>query len=133
MVTNKQRQRQLARAKWERQQSKRTHVQRRQRTVNIVVGVIGGIIVTGLLVWLVLHILNQENARNPQTPAIPTDTFKTNLLSPPTPGLTQTTPASGGATTTPRSTSPKTSKTSRTSLTPKPTSSGRATKTGGNQ
>ena len=88
MVTNKQRQRQLARAKWERQQARRTSGAHRQRVISLVVGVIVGLIVVALLVWLVLHIIDKEKARNDQTPAVPTDTFSTNLLSPPTPTAT---------------------------------------------
>src|SRR6476659_8690717 len=59
VVTNKQRQRQLARAKWERQQAKRMSDARRHRVISLVVGVIVGLIVVALLGWLVLHIIDQ--------------------------------------------------------------------------
>lgn len=82
MVTNKQRQRQLARAKWERQRSRRTRVASRQRTITIVVGVIVGLIVAALLVWLVLHLIDEENSRDPQSPSVPTESFVTDLPTP---------------------------------------------------
>jgi peptidyl-prolyl cis-trans isomerase B (cyclophilin B) len=81
VVTSKQRQRQLARAKWARQQERRTEQQHRHRVIAIVVGTIVGLIVVALLGWLVLHIVDEENTRD-QTPSIPTDSFSTNLLSP---------------------------------------------------
>jgi peptidyl-prolyl cis-trans isomerase B (cyclophilin B) len=85
VVSSKQRQRQLARAKWERQQQRRASYTQRQRRVSLVVGVILGLIVVGLIGWLVLHIIDQENSRDDQTPSVPTDSFSTNLLSPSTP------------------------------------------------
>jgi peptidyl-prolyl cis-trans isomerase B (cyclophilin B) len=84
VVSSKQRQRQLARAKWERQQERRTKDARRQRTMSWVVGVILGLVVVGGIGWLVLHIVKEENSRD-QTPSVPTDSFSTNLLTPTSP------------------------------------------------
>ena len=81
MVTSKQRQRQLARAKWERQQGRRTRVARRQRAVTIGVGVIAGLVAAGVLVWLVVHLAGNGDSTTPQ-PSVPTDSFSTQLLTP---------------------------------------------------
>jgi hypothetical protein len=128
VAKTKRRQRELARAKWERQQTRRTRVAGRQRKISIAGGVILGLVVTAFLVWLVLHIIDEENKRNPQTPSVPTDSFRTNLLTPsstaPT-GPTQATPSGGGKqTATNGSTNHK--PTTRAPDTPK------ASKTGGN-
>jgi peptidyl-prolyl cis-trans isomerase B (cyclophilin B) len=113
VVTSKQRQRQLARAKWQRQQSRRQEHHHRQRVISIVVGIIVGLIVVALLVWLVLHIIDQEN--QDQTPSVPTDSFSTNLL---TPSAAPTSPGESNGTDQP--TSPDTSR-----------GDGKATKSGG--
>ena len=118
MVTNKQRQRQLARAKWERQQGRRVEAARRQRTITIVVGIILGLVVVGLLTWLVLHIVNEENTRS-QTPTVPT-TSPTDLVTPTQP--VQTTPSGADQSQANETKAPKASKSPNT---PK--------KTGGNQ
>ena len=111
MVTNKQRQRQLARAKWERQQAKRMSDARRHRVLSLVVGVIVGLIVVALLGWLVLHIIDQEKSRNDQTPVTPTDSFSTNLLSPSTP---PTSAATGKPSTPPTTAATKPTKAKKT-------------------
>ncbi|HEY7042379.1 MAG TPA: hypothetical protein VH419_01795 [Nocardioidaceae bacterium] len=74
---------------------------RRQRTISIVVGVVIGLVAAALLAWLVVHIIDEENTRSPQAPAVPTDTFKTDLLTPSTPPQTNGTQPTGGATNTP--------------------------------
>lgn len=124
MVSNKQRQRQLARARWERQQARRAVIARRQRLISIVGGVIVGLIAVALLVWLVLHIIDQEKARNDQTPVIPTDSFSTDLLTPSSGGTDLATTATSEPT---RSEPTKHSRPTK----PGPTRT-KATKTGGN-
>lgn len=121
MVTSKQRQRQLARAKWERQQQRRTTSAQRQRRVSLVVGVVVGLIVVVVLGWLVLHIIDKENSRN-QTPVVPTDSFSTNLLTP--------TPSDATGTPTDQPTEQQATKNQPTN--DGPTKSG-STKSGGNQ
>ena len=81
MATSKQRQRELARAKWERQQIRRSEHAHHQRVIWTVVGTIVGLIVIALLWWLVLHIVDEENTDD-QTPSVPTDSFSTKLLTP---------------------------------------------------
>ena len=76
MATSKQRQRELARAKWERQQIRRSEHAHHQRVIWTVVGTIVGLIVVALLGWLVLHIVDEENTDD-QTPSVPTDSFST--------------------------------------------------------
>ena len=95
MATSKQRQRELARAKWERQQIRRSEHAHRQRVIWTVVGTIVGLIVVALLVWLVLHIVDEENTRD-QTPAVPTDSFSTKLLTPSAAPPSTTAPDNGG-------------------------------------
>ncbi len=82
MVTSKQRQRQLARARWERQQARRAAQASRRRRIAIVVGVLGGLVATALLIWLVLSLVESEEAQNPE-PTVPNDPgFSTDLLTP---------------------------------------------------
>jgi peptidyl-prolyl cis-trans isomerase B (cyclophilin B) len=113
VAKSKERQRQLARAKWERQQVRRTKAAVRRRRISLVVGVITGLIVTAFLIWLVIHIVSAEDKRNPN-PVVPTDSgFSTNLKTPesnsppssgaPTP-TTGATPKTKGTTPTPTST-----------------------------
>jgi peptidyl-prolyl cis-trans isomerase B (cyclophilin B) len=82
VATSKQRQRELARAKWERQQARRTEQAHRRRVISIVVGIIVGLIVVALIGWGVLRIVDEENTRDDQTPSTPTGSFSTNLLTP---------------------------------------------------
>lgn len=101
MVTSKRRQRQLARAKWDRQQSRRVVTARRQRVISLVVGTIVGLIIVALLIWLVVHIMHEEKTRD-QTPVIPTDSFSTNLpttsaVETPSPTEPDTSPGKTGA------------------------------------
>lgn len=70
MVTNKQRQRQIARARWERQQARRATEAARRRKVRILVGVIGGLVLAALLGWLLMYIVTTEHARTP-APVLP--------------------------------------------------------------
>ena len=96
MATSKQRQRELARAKWERQQVRRTEQAHRRRVISIVVGIIVGLIVVALIGWGVLRIVDEENTRDDQTPSVPTDSFSTKLLTPSTAPPTTTAPDNGG-------------------------------------
>lgn len=81
MITSKQRQRQLARARYERQQAQRESRAKRQRLIRLVVGALVGLVVLAALGWLVLHIVNEEKKREPNvpTPSIP---FSTDLQTP---------------------------------------------------
>ena len=95
MATSKLRQRELARAKWERQQVRRSEHAHRQRVIWTVVGTIVGLIVVALLVWLVLHIVDEENTGD-QTPSVPIDSFSIKLLTPSTAPPTTPAPDNGG-------------------------------------
>ncbi|MEP6666787.1 MAG: hypothetical protein ABJA81_10090 [Nocardioidaceae bacterium] len=81
MAKSRERQRQLASAKWQRQQARRTKATVRRRRFSLVLGVVVGLVVTALLIWLVIHIVNEEDKRNPN-PVVPTDSFSTELKSP---------------------------------------------------
>ncbi len=81
MVTSKQRQRQLARARYERQQAHRERRARRQRIISVVVGTIVGLVLLAALAWLVLHILDEERQREPLVPT-PSAPFSTDLKTP---------------------------------------------------
>lgn len=82
MVTSRQRQRQLARARWERQQSRRAARRRSRRRIAIVAGVVGGLVAAALLVWLVLSSNEPEGTDSPE-PTVPNDPgFSTDLLTP---------------------------------------------------
>ncbi len=96
MATNKQRQRQVARARWERQQARRAAEAARRRKRRIVVGIVVGLVLAGLLGWLVFSIVTNENARDQQpNPPVETDVPSVTLPTEPTPGGS---PAPTGAT-----------------------------------
>jgi peptidyl-prolyl cis-trans isomerase B (cyclophilin B) len=102
VVRSRERQRQLARARWERQQARRTAAQRRNRRISIVVGVIVALVAAAALVWLILNIVDTEDTRD-QTPTLPipaprTETGVTAVVSPPTTGPPTTRPRTGNAT-----------------------------------
>ncbi len=103
MVSYKQRRRQFARAKWQRQSVRRSQDAKRRRRVSIVVSVIVGLAVAAGLIWLVLYIIDQE--KQDQTPVVPTDSFSTDLRTPATNGGE----TSGQPTTEPTSPPPRTS------------------------
>lgn len=84
MAPSKQRSRQLARAKWERQQQRRTRLATRRRRRNVAGGVIAGLLATGGLVWLAVSLATADDG----IPTAPTSTFKTDLKTPSTPGAT---------------------------------------------
>ena len=74
MVTSKQRQRQIARASWERRQARRAAEAARRRKIRTAAGVVVGLVLTALLGWLVVSVVNSENARTPPPLTPPTDT-----------------------------------------------------------
>lgn len=114
MVSNKQRRRQLARARWERQQAQRRAAAARRRRIRTIAGVAGGLAVVAVLSWVVLRLVQAEHARNPG-PTLPAGTSTPSLGTPlPTPTVGATTgsgpSATGGSpgTQVPGSTPPKT-------------------------
>jgi peptidyl-prolyl cis-trans isomerase B (cyclophilin B) len=93
VVSNKQRQRQLARAKWERQQSRRQAHDQRTRRFQLVAGTVVGLIAAAALVWVVVWVVQQEDERTPDQ-VTPTDgEFPSFITTPPGTSLPQTTPA----------------------------------------
>jgi peptidyl-prolyl cis-trans isomerase B (cyclophilin B) len=93
MVSNKQRRRQLARARWERQQARRRAAENRQRLIRLIAGVVGGLVVVAVLGWVVLRLVADERARNP-SPTLPANTLTPSLSTPlPTPTVSATTGA----------------------------------------
>jgi negative regulator of sigma E activity len=110
VITEKQRRRALARAKWERQQAKRTAAAKRTRAMSIVFGVAASVVAIVFVGWGVHHLVTDDST--PSTPTIPintitpinqpgvTDTKFGVSYSPPTTGATATT--GSGATTGPR-------------------------------
>ncbi len=80
MVSYKQRRRQLARAKWDRQSVRRSQDAKRRRRISVAVAVVVGLAVAAGLIWLVLYILDQE--KQAETPVVPTDSFSTDLRTP---------------------------------------------------
>ncbi len=98
MVSKKRRRRQLAHAKWERQQTRRVRIQRRRRTTAWIVGAAVGVVAVVAAGWLVISLAADETGRNGQVPTIPIDTLTTPGVSLPSTLqtlLTQTTPATG--------------------------------------
>jgi peptidyl-prolyl cis-trans isomerase B (cyclophilin B) len=87
VITEKQRRRALARAKWERQQARRTAAQRRQRTVSVIVGAALTVVVILFVGWGV-HALVTDDSNSPNAPAVtyktPTNPGFTTIYSPPT-------------------------------------------------
>ncbi|MBA2446066.1 MAG: hypothetical protein H0V49_12150 [Nocardioidaceae bacterium] len=81
MVTQQQRQRALARAKWERQQERRTADASRRRRIAIVVGVVVGLLVIAGLVWLFASLANNDEAPE-QQPTVPVNTELSPQLNP---------------------------------------------------
>jgi hypothetical protein len=95
VAKTKQRQRELARAKWERQQARRSRRATRQRRVSLALGSVGALVVAGLLAFVVVHIVHQEQARTPPFPTprqLPTPQTVVTSFKPGTPS-----PTTGGA------------------------------------
>ncbi|MBA2559187.1 MAG: hypothetical protein H0V07_04750 [Propionibacteriales bacterium] len=106
MVTSRQRQRQLARARWERQQTRRSAESVRNRRIGIIAGIVVAVLAAAALVWLVLHIVNAEDTRNQQQQT-PTTNLVPTAVTPSAPGTTadslpgttpDTSPATGSTT-----------------------------------
>ena len=86
MVTSRQRQRQLARARWDRQQARRSTTAERNRRIGIAVGIVVALLAAAALVWLILHIVNAEDTRQQQVPSsdlVPTGPTTAESTSPP--------------------------------------------------
>jgi peptidyl-prolyl cis-trans isomerase B (cyclophilin B) len=83
VVRDRQRRRQLARAKWERQNQKRSVRARRERTVGIVFGVACAILLVGGVVWLFVHNSEGDDTQ-PTTTNVSTTTPTTAPTSTPT-------------------------------------------------
>lgn len=81
MVSSRQRQRQLARARYERQLTRRQTRAKRRRVISIVVGTIVTLIVLAALGWLVLRLIDKEEQREPVVPT-PSGPFSTDLPTP---------------------------------------------------
>jgi hypothetical protein len=118
VITEKQRRRALARAKWERQQAKRTAAQRRARMWSIIGGAAASVIVIVFVGWGIHHLVTNNSPTTPVFPIntltmpTPTDTRMVVSFSPPastgpsatggtsgtSPAPPVTTPVSTGAT-----------------------------------
>ena len=73
MPSQQRRQRQLARAKWQRQQTRRIQAATRRRKMGVGFGVLAGLVATAALVWLVVDLVRAEDSRDPQ-PTLPSYT-----------------------------------------------------------
>ncbi|MDX6296377.1 MAG: hypothetical protein QOI51_234 [Nocardioidaceae bacterium] len=103
MVSNRQRRKALARAKWQRQQARRTAAQRRARIFSIVGGTAAAVVLVIFLGWGVVQLIHNNNSPGQTTPTF-TDQFPS-FLTPSNPGITVTgtapaTPTTGGGATT---------------------------------
>lgn len=105
MVSYRQRRRALARAKWERQQARRTATQQRTHRVNIIAGTAVSVVAAGALGWGVYALVQDSNG--PSTPTY-TDNFPT-FKTPTNPGVTITSFSPGAPTTAPQTSAPQTS------------------------
>jgi len=81
VVSQQQRQRDLAYAKRERQQAQRAADAARRRRISIVVGVIAGLLGIAALVWLVLSQADDDEAPGP-LPTAPVDTVLPSQFNP---------------------------------------------------
>lgn len=115
MVRDRQRQGQLARAKWDRQQARRTAKEQKQRRIAIGLGILVALAAGAALIWLIVHLVNAEDAT---TPVVPTET-----TAPPsrTDVLTETPTSTGASTDEPTDATTPTQSTSR-SVSPEPSS-----------
>lgn len=94
MAQTRQRRREVARAKWERQQARREVAARRARRLRIAGTVLAVIVVVGLITWLVVTIVQKENGSDqPPVNPIPTNITPSVI----TPSGPSTPPASSGA------------------------------------
>ena len=106
MVSNKQRQRQLARAKWQRQRSRREARAKKTRHFQVVVGTILGLAAAAALVWVVVWIVDQDSQQTPDQ-VNPTNGERPSFISPPPEtDATPTSPGQTGGTSEPGTTAP---------------------------
>lgn len=105
MITEKQRRRALARAKWERQQARRTAAERRARVLRIIGGAALTVVVIALVGWGSVQIFTNDSNTPGQTPTdfpsflTPSDTRVVTSFVPPTSPTATPTPTTGGVTT----------------------------------
>lgn len=115
MVSDKQRRRALARAKYERQQAKRTAEQRRNRMIQRVAGSVVAIVAVVLVGWGVVHLVGNNDNSTPPTTTPNTTTSSVTPTAPVTlpngstlPPNTLTQPTSSGTTAITLNTNPTT-------------------------
>lgn len=109
MVSNRQRRKALARAKWERQQARRTASQQRTRRVNIIAGAAVSVVAAVALGWGVYALIQNSNSPATTTPTY-TDNFPS-LLQPTSQGPTAYSLSPGSQTTGQPTTTPQTPQT----------------------
>jgi len=115
VISEKQRRRALARAKWERQNSRRESARKRNQQLTVILGTVCVVVLIAFAGWGVHH-LATDDSDSPNAPAItyktPTNPAFSTIYSPPT----TTAPTSSGATTgsgTTSTTAPTTAETTR--------------------
>ncbi len=101
MITEKQRRRALARAKWERQQARRTAAQKRNHRLSIILGAAASVVAVLFVGWGVHYLVTNDDSTSPTTPVIPSNTltmktptnpsFATSFSPPSTTGATSST------------------------------------------
>jgi hypothetical protein len=113
VITEKQRRRALARAKWERQQAKRTAAQRRARMWSIIGGAAVSVVVIVFVGWGIHHLVTNNSPTTPVFPIntltmkTPTDTRVVVSYSPPaSSGPTASAGSTSGASPSPAVTTP---------------------------
>jgi peptidyl-prolyl cis-trans isomerase B (cyclophilin B) len=116
VVSRRERRKALARAKWERQQARRTAAQRRARRLSIIGGTAAAVVAAGLIGWGGYALVTGDDS--PGT-GVPTDSNFPTLKTPTVPDITVTsfsagTPTTGSTTSTTGSTTPATTPTTPT-------------------
>ena len=108
MISEKQRRRALARAKWERQQARRTAAEKRARVMRIIGGAAATVVVVVLVGWGVDHLVTNDSTSPSQQlpPDFPTYKTPTNpsFVTSFSPGTPTTAPTTGTGGTTKGST-----------------------------
>ena len=99
MITEKQRRRALARAKWERQQARRTAAQKRNRRLSGIGGAGAAVIAVIAVGWGVHYLVTNDGSNSPTTPAIPSNTLTFKTPTNPSFATSYSPPATSGATT----------------------------------
>jgi peptidyl-prolyl cis-trans isomerase B (cyclophilin B) len=94
VVTKQQRQRQLAREKWRRQQERKSRIQRRNRVLGVVFAVLAAAALVALAVWF-FALRGDDEPETPPATTLPTGTAPTTTAptdtAPTTPAPTATT------------------------------------------